>query len=160
MATPDPASDDLEREIRQGRAFTLEEALGRLMGGGMKGASPVSRLDQARQAVAWVVRKRLRDREGALAAVVVREMGDSQSLLDRLEQPVEALRGWLAAMLDDGELLADLVRAADVQWGRTLGERPFFDRPGATPHLDDPYTADSVRAALQALHDELGRIRS
>ncbi len=151
--------EELQREIRAGRAFTLEEAMGRLMGGGIKGASPVSRLDQARQAVAWAVRGRLRDREGALVTVVVREVAESRHLLDRPEAPAEALRAWVVAILDDGERLAEVVRAADAEWGRMLGERPFFDRADAAPHPDDPYTADSVRRALAGLREDLERGR-
>ena len=42
------ADAELEREIRAGREFTLEEAIGRMVGpGGMKGVSPVSRKEQA-----------------------------------------------------------------------------------------------------------------
>jgi hypothetical protein len=38
----------LEREIREGRKFTLEEAVGRMVGaGGMKGESPITRMQQA-----------------------------------------------------------------------------------------------------------------
>ncbi len=42
------ADAELEREIRKGRKFTLEEAIGRLAGpGAMKGESPVARMQQA-----------------------------------------------------------------------------------------------------------------
>jgi hypothetical protein len=42
------ADTELEREILKERKFTLEEAIGRLIGpGGMKGASPVTRMQQA-----------------------------------------------------------------------------------------------------------------
>ena len=42
------ADAELEREIRQGRTFTLEEAIGRLAGpGAMKGESPIARMKQA-----------------------------------------------------------------------------------------------------------------
>ena len=47
-----PASDgsepDLEREVRQARKYSMEDAIGRLAGpGSLKGASPVSRQQQA-----------------------------------------------------------------------------------------------------------------
>ena len=42
------ADAELEREIRKGRKFTLEEAIGRMAGpGAMKGVSPVTRMQQA-----------------------------------------------------------------------------------------------------------------
>lgn len=45
---PHDAESDAEREIRRGRKFTPKEALARMAGpGAMKGASPVSRVQQA-----------------------------------------------------------------------------------------------------------------
>ena len=42
------ADADLEREIREDRKFTLEEAIARMAGpGAMKGVSPVARMQQA-----------------------------------------------------------------------------------------------------------------
>ena len=39
---------EIQREIREGRKFTLAEAIGRLAGpGAMKGESPVARMQQA-----------------------------------------------------------------------------------------------------------------
>jgi hypothetical protein len=51
--------------------------------------------------------------------------------------------------------LKELVREADAEWGRTFGERPYFDREGQPPHPDDPYTAQSVRAVLERLAESL-----
>ena len=36
-----------------------------------------------------------------------------------------------------------------------LGERPHFNKPGSTPHPDDPYTPESVRQVLTDLLDQL-----
>ena len=48
----DDAAADIEREIRRGRKFSLNEALGRLGGEGMlKGASPVPPIGQTEAAV-------------------------------------------------------------------------------------------------------------
>src|SRR5262249_12919088 len=52
-------------------------------------------------------------------------------------------------------LLQELVRAADAEWGRMMGERPYFNKPGAVPHPDDPYTPESVRHVLTDLLDQL-----
>ena len=43
------------------------------------------------------------------------------------------------------------VRETDAEWGRVFGERPRFERDGCPPAPDDPYTLESVRAALAAL---------
>ena len=44
--------------------------------------------------------------------------------------------------------LKELVREADVEWGRRMDERPHFNRKDSAPHPDDPYTIVSVRTAL------------
>ena len=47
--------------------------------------------------------------------------------------------------------LKELVREADVEWGRVFGERPRFETDGCPAAPDDPYTAESVRTALTQL---------
>jgi hypothetical protein len=77
---------ELEREIRKGRKFTLEEAIGRMAGPGA---------------------------------------------------------------------MKELVRNADVEWGRVFGERPHFDKEGSLCHPNDPYTVESVRNALFGIRTQL-----
>ena len=56
------AKDELEREIRQVRKFTPKEAIARLAGpGAMKGASPVSRVQQAEIEIGSWLRSHLTD---------------------------------------------------------------------------------------------------
>jgi hypothetical protein len=58
-------------------------------------------------------------------------------------------------ILDSDYLLNELVREADVEWGRVQGERPYFEAEGSPPHPDDPYTFESVRKTLAGLIDQL-----
>ena len=51
--------------------------------------------------------------------------------------------------------MKELVRQADVEWGRVFDERPHFDREGCSPDADDPYTLQSVRSALVQLLEGL-----
>jgi hypothetical protein len=51
--------------------------------------------------------------------------------------------------------LEELVRDADIEWGRLMGERPYFEKEGAPRHPDDPYTVESVRNALSGLLEQL-----
>lgn len=143
------SGDPLERELRQGREFSLAEAIGRLAGsGGLKGASPVARLRQAQAEVEDLVRRRLHDPGGALIRVLVREIGESRALLDRPDHPAEVVTAQVGEILAAEPRLRELVRMADMEWGRLLDERPHFDQEGQAPHPDDPYTTDSVRSAL------------
>jgi hypothetical protein len=52
-------------------------------------------------------------------------------------------------------LLKELVREADVEWGRVFDKRPYFEADGCPPVPADPCTLESVRAALIQLLAEL-----
>lgn len=139
----------LEREIRLGRKFNAVDALARIAGpGALKGASPVSPVMQAETEVGTWLGSNLPDTEGALRAVLHRHLKGSELLLANLEQPLVAIAGYLRKLLSADNLLRDIVSEADVEWGRAMDERPHFERDGMPPHPDDPYTLESVRAAL------------
>jgi len=152
--TPPPAGDDadLEREIRAGRKFSLSEAIGRMAGGGMmKGASPVARTQQAQFVIEDYLRRHLTDAGGVLATLLRDRVGTSERLLREDGQPLAVLQDCVRRGLESEYVLQELVREADVEWGRLLGERPYFERAGRPPDPADPYTIDSVRAALSQL---------
>ena len=141
---------DLESEIRQGRKFTSQEALARMAGpGAMKGGSAVSRGQQAETEIGTWLRSNLTDSTGALQALLHRRLKESPLLLDNLDQPLVALADYCQQVLASDHHLKELVREADVEWGRRMDERPHFNREGILPHPDDPYTNDTVRTALR-----------
>ncbi len=143
------ADAELEREIRQGRKFTAQEALGRMIGpGSMKGGSAISRVQEAETGIGTWLRSNLTDSTGSLQALLHRQLRGSELLLNNLDQPLLALAGYCQRVLASDYRLEELVREADVEWGRRMDERPHFNREGSPPHPDDPYTNDSVRAAL------------
>jgi hypothetical protein len=149
------ADAELEREILRERKFTLAEAIGRLAGpGSMKGASPIPRMQQAGIEIESWLRAHLADAGGTLQGVLSRQVTQSELLLNNFEQPLIVLAGYCQRILDSHYLLEELVREADVEWGRVMGERPYFERAGS-PHPDDPYTVESVRRALMALLEQL-----
>ena len=147
---PQGISDaDLEREIRQGRKFTPEEAMGRLAGpGAMKGASAISRQQEAENRVGVWLAANIADSSGMLRTVLHRHLKASKLLLDNVEDPSVAAAAYLRQILASEERLREIVREADSEWGRAMDERPHFEREGQPPHPDDPYTAASVRMAL------------
>ncbi len=146
------AEKELEREIRGDRKFSLAEAIGRLAGPGMmKGVSPVPLKDQAIIAIDEYIVKNLLDGRGSLSVVLRRMAKDSDLLLDNYDRPFAALENGLRRVLGSDYLLRELVRETDAEWGRTFGERPMFEMPGRSPHPDDPYTLESVRASLEKL---------
>ncbi len=150
------ADSELEREIREGRKFTLEEAVGRMVGaGGMKGESPVARLQQAQIEIGSWLRTHMPDAGGALEIVLHRHVKRSEILLKNFDQPLAALATCCKQILDSDYLLQELVRDSDVQWGRLMDERPYFEKEGTPASPDDPYTVASVRKSLSDLLAQL-----
>jgi hypothetical protein len=150
------ADAELEREIRKGRKFTLTEAIGRLAGpGAMKGESPVARMQQAEIEIANWLKGHLADAGGALQVALHRQVKASEILLNNYDQPLVVLAGYCQRVLDSDYLLEELVRDADIEWGRVMGERPHFEHEGSPRDPDDPYTVESVRKALSGLLEQL-----
>jgi hypothetical protein len=121
----------------------------------MKGASPVSRLQQAQLDVGSWLKSNVEDGTGALPAVLHRHVSDSELLLESPDQPQAALAGYCQQLLSSEYLIKELVREADVEWGRRMDERPHFDREGSPPHPGDPYTVESLRHALSEILGKL-----
>ena len=159
IAKPGPTAEAaIEREIRLGRKFTPQEALGRMAGpGAMKGASAVSPQQQAEIAIGTWLRGHVQDTAGALRIVLERHLKGSRALLDNAERPLVAVATLCRRILGSESLLRELVREADVEWGRMMDERPIFERDGATPDPADPYTLESVRSALSQALAELAK---
>ena len=147
----DDGTDGIEREIRAHREFSLNEAIGRLAGGGfMKGGSPVSPQRQAELEIHEYLRCRLVDSGGVLTSVLLRRLAESL-LRSGYDQPLATLAEFIKRVLTSEILLNELVREADAEWGRLHDERPYFQRPDRPPHPEDPYTIESVRLALVQL---------
>ena len=148
-------NEQIERETRTNRKFSLSEAIGRLAGGDfMKGGSPVTRKRQAELEVDEYLRGHMVDPGGVLRRVLLRHLGESL-LNDDYDQPLAALAECIHRILKSEHLLEEFVREADAEWGRVQNERPYFQMPSRPPHRDDPYTIDSVRLALFQLRDRL-----
>ena len=151
------ADAELEREIRKGRKFSLAEAIGRMAGpGAMKGASPVTRTQQAAVALENWRTEHTPAGNGELQVVLLRRIKEGELLLSNVDQPLVVLAAFCKQVLGSDYLLKDLVREADVEWGRVQGERPYFEREGSPPDPSDPYTFESVRKTLAGLIEELG----
>jgi hypothetical protein len=150
------ADAELEREIRSERKFTLTEAIGRMAGpGSMKGASPVTRKQQVVSEIETWLRHHLSDAPGALQCAMLQRISESEALLNTSDPPLTVLATFCRRVRDSEQLLAQLVRVADVEWGRAFDERPYFDKEGSPPSPEDPYTIESVRRDLSGLIEQL-----
>ena len=156
MGEDESSPKDIERKLRQGRKFTPEEALARMAGpGAMKGASPVSPILQAETEVGNWLRDNLDDPTGALEVQLHRHIKGSSALLNSLDRPLEALAQYLRRIVESEATLHEVVREADVEWGRRMDERPHFERQGAAANPDDPYTVEGVRKLLAEALEKL-----
>jgi len=150
------AEAELEREIRKGRQFTLAEAIGRLAGpGAMKGVSPITRQQQAAVEIENWLRQHLSPGNGELQVVLLRRIEGSELLLANVDRPLLALASHCQRVIDSDYRLHELVREADVEWGRVYGEKPHFEKEGSPVDPDDPYTLESVRKTLTGLIEQL-----
>jgi len=153
---PSEADADLEREIRKERKFSLAEAIGRLAGPGMmKGVSPITRTQQSEVEIESYLERHLVDPAGSLPVVLLRRVKGSELLLSNFDKPLFVLASYIQRVLDSECLLKELVREADIEWGRTFDERPYFEKEGCPPHPNDPYTIQSVRVTLSRLLKKL-----
>ena len=158
MSDPDDEKQSaaVEREIREQRKFTPEEALARLAGpGAMKCASPISPVQEAEVQLGLLLRNELNDAGGALRTVLHRHLRGSMLLLENLKRPRIALVRHCENVLASPYLLKELVREADVEWGLTMDERPYFQTDASPAHPADPYTVESVRAELRKVVERL-----
>src|SRR5262245_64542872 len=93
----------------------------------MKGASPIARKQQSEAVLQACLDHHLTDAAGALRAVLLRQVCESELLDDHFDQPLVALATYLRRVLDSEYVLQELVRECDVEWGRDIGERPHFE---------------------------------
>jgi hypothetical protein len=153
------ADAELEREILRARKPTLAEAIGRLAGpGAMKGESPITRMQQAEVEIGDWLREHLTDTGGALQVVLLRYVTGSEVLLNNFDKPLVVLASCCQRLLDSDYFLKELVRDADIEWGRVMGERPYFETEGSPPDPDDPYTVERVRKTLSGLFTQLASV--
>ncbi|MCA9253027.1 MAG: hypothetical protein KDA54_18005 [Phycisphaerales bacterium] len=154
---PDANDADIQRDIRSHRKFNVAEAIGRMGGADLlKGASPVTLKRQAEFEIAQYLESQPIVLGDSLANVLTRHVIESTFILERgYEQPIVALKFIIDQLLRSEESLKEFVREIDAEWGRINQERPYFERPGQPPSPADPYTIESVRAALSKLKEAL-----
>ncbi|MGF1460008.1 MAG: hypothetical protein ACFBSG_13400 [Leptolyngbyaceae cyanobacterium] len=142
----------LEQEIRQGRQFSLAEAIAQQGGDFLKGESTIPRLTQVKNELMVFIRTHLNDPSGALLATLLDLVRMEDAACSRhLDSPLGALVELLQPLVTQESHLREFVWRVDMRWGRMYGERPHFKYSGQPPHPDAEYTLESVRSHLQGL---------
>jgi hypothetical protein len=121
----------------------------------MKGVSPITGEQQSEAEIEEYSRCHLMDAAGVLPVVLLRRVKESELVLNHFDRPPFVLASYIQRVLDSEYLLKDLVREADVEWGRAPGEQPHFEKEGCPPDPDDPHTTEPVRATSSGLIETL-----
>lgn len=146
------SDDDIQHEIRQGRSFSLADAIGKEGRDFLKGHSPVPRLVQARRTIIVFISRHLEDRAGALQATLIHWVeSDDARVSQYMQSPLHALVAILESILQTPSTLHELTRQASVQWGQMTDERPRFQQPGYPAHPDAEYSHESIHQSLTGL---------
>jgi hypothetical protein len=151
MKSEEDNPEDLERQkdILQGRKFSLAELIGREGGDFLKGESPVPKITQIKAEINLFISNNLRDLSGGLQAVLHDWVNaDDRKISSYQNTPLIALSLIIQELLDNDNLYYEFVRQVDLKWGQMNKQRPYFQSPGQTPHPEDEYTYESVRKKL------------
>lgn len=147
MSKPD--KEKIEKEVRSQQKFSIGGAIGRAGRGLMKGASPVSLHDQVIIGLETWIEHNIVDPSGALKSLLKRKIRTAGRKDEfHPDKAVAILAGIIEKVLSSEYQFKEFVRQVDVRWGEMYQERPFFQREGKAPHVDDEYTFDSVRSEL------------
>jgi hypothetical protein len=139
----------LQKDILQGRKFSLAELIGREGGGFLKGESPVPKINQLKGEINLFISNNLHDLSGALQAVLHNWVNaDDQRISSYQNEPLTALILIIQEIIDNENLFYEFVRQVDLKWGEMNGERPYFQLPGQPAHAEDEYSHESVRKKL------------
>jgi hypothetical protein len=150
---------ELQKDILQGREFSLAELIGREGGGFLKGESPVPKMVQVKTEINLFINNNLSDLSGALQAVLHNWVNASDDKISSYQdQPLTALLLIIDEILNNNNLLYELVKQVDLKWGQMNQERPYFQQPGQMPHPDDEYTHESVKKQLINLLEKINTL--
>ena len=156
MASDKEQDQLIEREARHSRTFSVGDRIGKEGCGMFNGISPIPKLQQVQSELSRFVSDHLRDNSGALRAALIRQINTDDTLLARnFDTPFEALLQIIDRLLENEGRYHDFVQHVDMEWGRMMLEKPYFQEPGEAPHEDDEYTHESVREDLLALRAQI-----
>ncbi|MEM9945970.1 MAG: hypothetical protein AAF810_07885 [Cyanobacteria bacterium P01_D01_bin.36] len=144
-------ASDLQQEIRQGRKFSIAEAIGREGGSFMKGESAVPRPVRAANTIKQFLDSQLVDPSSAFATTLFTWATADIRLSRQLDTPLVALTQILESLLSEPTTFHEFSRQVAIAHANLTGERPHFQSLGQPPHPDADYTHESIQAQLSAL---------
>ncbi|MEL6779396.1 MAG: hypothetical protein AAFO06_19300 [Cyanobacteria bacterium J06597_16] len=150
--TLSPATaNDLEREIRLGRKFSMAEALGREGGSFMKGESTIPRPLRAKHTINQFITQHLRDPSSALSTTLQTWTNNDIRVSKQLDTPLIALAQILESLLGEAVTFSEFSRQVAIAQSHITGDRPYFQAPGSEPHPNADYTHHTIQTELLEL---------
>ncbi|MBE9062036.1 hypothetical protein IQ256_13810 [cf. Phormidesmis sp. LEGE 11477] len=148
MSANDLLTNDLQREIRNERRFSLAEAIGREGGSFMKGESAIPRPLKAANEIKQFIAAHSLDPSGTLANELSAWSIADIRLSRQLETPLVALAQIVESLLNEPVIFYEFARQVAIAQSKLTGDRPYFQQPGQPPDLDADYTHSSIRQYL------------
>lgn len=140
---------ELQRDILNGKKFSLAELIGKEGGSFLKGESPVPRIIQLKTQIKLFISNNLKDLSGALQAVLNDKVdAEDDKISSHQEKPLLALQLMIEEIINNEHIYHQFVKKVDFKWGNMSGERPHFQLAGQPAHPDDEYTHESVKIQL------------
>lgn len=154
---PKCLADDLQREIRAERKFSLAEAIGRESAGFMKGESAIPRPLRATNAIKQFITAHLTDPTSALSTTLQSWATEDIRVSRHLDRPLIALTQILDSTLAEPTTFCEFARQVAIAQANLTGERPHFQQPNSIPHPNAHYTHSTIEAELLALLESLNK---
>lgn len=147
--------NNLQKEIRDGRKFTLAEAIGRESGSFMKGESSIPRPLRAATQINQFITKHSTDPAGALPTTLCTWANNDIRVSRQLDTPLVALAQIIESTLNEPASFCELARQVVIAHSQLTGDRPYFQSFGQPPHPKAEYTHDAISAELLQLKNIL-----
>ncbi len=148
-------NNDLQREIRAERKFSLAEAIGREGGSFMKGESAIPRPLRATNAIKQFITTHSDDPTGALATeLYVWSIADIR-VSRQLDTPLGALFEIVESLLSESTTFYEFARRIAIAQAKLTGDRPHFQKPNQLPLPEAEHTHDSIKQYLLDIAKQL-----
>lgn len=156
--THPPSLDQVQKEIRAGRKFSIAEAIGREGSSFMKGESAIPRPLRAANEIKQFITAHSRGSAGVLADELYLWTTADIRVSRQLDTPLVALAQVVESLLNEPTIFYEFARQVAIAEARLTGDRPYFQQPNQSPHPEATYTHDSIRQYLESISSQNVRL--
>ncbi|MEM9088501.1 MAG: hypothetical protein AAGC93_07125 [Cyanobacteria bacterium P01_F01_bin.53] len=151
LSATDQQAAQLQKEIRDGRKFTLAEAIGREGGSFMKGESAIPRPLRAKNTINQFITEHLTNPSSALSTTLQTWTNNDIRIMSQLDTPLVALSQILESTLTEPTAFCEFARQVAIAQSQLTGDRPYFQTLNGKAHPEADYTHESIQGELSQL---------